>query len=114
MSIFSRVKKAKKAAEEYKKAVIQTEEAKPPPATYKHVVSHAAQDALAATPTRWSPEESRARIATARKTRSEMVVSAPATANHSRANSERNSPSGPVLRSKSDMSIGSVMHNPKL
>ena len=71
MSIFSKVKKAKKAAEEHKKAAAQTEEAKPPPAPYKHVVSHAAQDALAATPTTWSPEESRARIAAARKRRSE-------------------------------------------
>lgn len=114
MSIFSKVKKARKAANEHKKSAAQeqaAEAAKPPPTPYKHIPTHAAQDALAATPTTWSPEETRARIAEARKRRdATTTMSAPASAYHSRANSEINFPNRAVHRTRSDLSIDSVMH----
>lgn len=52
MSIFSKIKSSKKAAEEHKaqKAAKQAEEQKPAPAPYRHVPKHAAQDALVGTP----------------------------------------------------------------
>jgi hypothetical protein len=116
MAFFSRLKKAKKAADQHKKATEQAavaEETKPMPAPYKHVPVHAAQDALSATPTRWSPQETRARIAEARKTMSQMPISAPVTANHSRANSEISFPIASVSRSRSDLSIATIMTQPQ-
>jgi hypothetical protein len=116
MSIFSRVKKAKKAAEEHKKATVGAQVAevvKPPSAPYKHIPTHAAQDALSATPTRLSPEETRTKIAEARERRSIMVSSAPATAYQSRASSPTGGPARPPYRTRSDMSIASVAKNPR-
>jgi hypothetical protein len=72
MALFSKFKKAKHAAEEHKKTVA-AHDAKPT-VPYKHVPTHAAQDALAAAPTppktTLTPEELQARIAAARSRRS--------------------------------------------
>jgi hypothetical protein len=123
MSIFSRVKKAKKAAAEHKKAVeVQAGEVNPPPPPYKHVPTHAALDALAATPMMYSPEENRARIAAARKTYSERsasasvttVSSAQRTYAHPRANNEVKRATHPAYRPWKDLSIGSVIQQPQV
>ncbi|PSN74136.1 hypothetical protein BS50DRAFT_8962 [Corynespora cassiicola Philippines] len=119
MSIFSRLKKAKKAAEDHKKAAESpAAEPKPPPVPYKHKPTHAAEDALAASPMAWSPEETRARIAAARKHRAQKSISSapPSTSrtayqsySHSRANSEINLPTRAIHRARSDLSIDSVI-----
>ncbi|KAF2734760.1 hypothetical protein EJ04DRAFT_523323 [Polyplosphaeria fusca] len=130
MPLFSRMRKAKKAAEDHKQAKkaakdhkkttkvvedhrktpVQSKEPRPPPVPYKHIPTHAAQDALSATPAR-SPEESRALIAAARKRRDEMIAALPVTAIHPSANIERRLPARPVYRTKSDLSIDSVMQS---
>ncbi|KAF2638494.1 hypothetical protein P280DRAFT_71615 [Massarina eburnea CBS 473.64] len=74
MSIFSRFRKAKKAAEEHKKAVAAQAEVEPPQSPYRHIPTHAAQDALAATPTTFTHEETREKIAVVRKRKSEMLM----------------------------------------
>lgn len=116
MSIFSRVKKAKKAADNHGRTAVQAqavEETNQPSARYKHVPTHAAQDALAANPVKWSPEETKARIAAARKRRSEMNVSVSAATSPSRTNREFNFPIHAIYRIKSDLSIDSVMKGPQ-
>lgn len=68
MPLFTKFKKAKDAADEHKKTTA-IEQAKPPAPPYKHVPTHAQQDALAVQPTTVRPEELQARIAAARKKR---------------------------------------------
>ncbi|KAH7408630.1 hypothetical protein DE146DRAFT_605401 [Phaeosphaeria sp. MPI-PUGE-AT-0046c] len=68
MPLFTKFKKAKDAANEHKKTTA-IEQAKPPATPYKHVPTHAKQDALAVQPTTVRPEELQARIAAARKKR---------------------------------------------
>jgi hypothetical protein len=68
MALFTKFKKAKDAAVEHKKTTT-AQEAKPAPAPYKHVPTHAAQDALSSQPTTVRPEELQARIRAARKRR---------------------------------------------
>jgi hypothetical protein len=68
MALFAKFKKAKDAAVEHKKTTTAQQE-KPPPAPYKHVPTHAAQDALSSQPTTLRPEELQARIKAARKRR---------------------------------------------
>lgn len=113
MSIFSRVKKAKKAAEDHKKAAAADTEPKPPPKPYKHVPTHAAQDALAATPTSFSPEEARVKIAAARRRKSEMNLSSLRSShqsyNHSRDSSEISFSHRPLPRTRSNLSINALM-----
>ncbi|KAF2026939.1 hypothetical protein EK21DRAFT_91949 [Setomelanomma holmii] len=82
MALFSKFKKAKEAAVEHKKSAA-AQEAKPPAAPYKHVPTHAEQDALAAQPTKiLRPDELQARIAKARKRRASSYQS-PVTTRHS-------------------------------
>jgi hypothetical protein len=68
MPLFTKFKKAKDAATEHKKT-IAAEQVKAPAPPYKHVPTHAKQDALATQPTTLRPEELQARIAAARKRR---------------------------------------------
>lgn len=68
MPLFTKFKKAKDAADEHKKTTA-IEQARPPAPPYKHVPTHAKQDALAVQPTTVRPEEMQARIAAARKKR---------------------------------------------
>jgi hypothetical protein len=103
MSIFSKFKKAKAAANEHKKAVANQSESKPPPPPYRHIPTHAAQDARAATPTSSTHAETLTKITAARKRRSESVRTAPSPYQsyaHSRASSHR---------VQSDMSLNSVV-----
>jgi hypothetical protein len=122
MSIFSKIKKARQAAAEHKKATeVQAEEVEPLPAPYKHVPTHAAFDALVATPMIYSPEENRARIAAARKTHSERSAFASVTTlpsaqrsyAHLRASSEVNLATHPAHRPRKDLSIDSVIQQPQ-
>jgi len=53
MSIFGKIKSSKKAAAEHRKAAADAaavEASKPPPPPYRHVPTHAAQDAITGTP----------------------------------------------------------------
>ena len=60
MSIFSKIKGAKKAADQHKEVKSQSSEA-PRKVAYKHVPTHAAIDALSGAPSSWK-EEDRAAI----------------------------------------------------
>jgi hypothetical protein len=66
MKFFSKLRKAKGAAEEYKKAAAAQEEPKPR-VPYKHIPTHAAQDALASAPTYVGTVNLQARIAEAKR-----------------------------------------------
>lgn len=68
MAFFTKFKKAKEAAVEHKK-IAAAQESKPPAAPYRHIPTHAAQDALNAHPTVLKPAELQARIAAAKKRR---------------------------------------------
>jgi hypothetical protein len=81
MALFTKFKKAKEAAVEHKKNAT-AQQAKPPPTPYKHIPTHAAQDALSSQPTTVRPEELQARIAAARK-RKANSYQPPMTARHS-------------------------------
>lgn len=94
MTLFTKFKRAKDAAAEHKKA----QEAKPAKTPYKHVPTHAIQDAMALSPTVVRPEEIQARIAAARQRRASsydssltarraVYHSCPTSRTHSRANS---------------------------
>ena len=68
MTLFTKFKKAKEAADEHKKTTA-AQQARIPSAPYRHIPTHAEQDALASHPTSVRPEELQARIAAARKRR---------------------------------------------
>lgn len=126
MKFFSKLRKAKGAAEEYKKAAAAQEEPKPK-VPYKHVPTHAAQDALASAPINMGTASLQARIAEAKRT----VPPTPTLARSRSMQSMRNyslsssrpgsssthtSPSHSRAssfggRSSSDLSIGSVMQS---
>ncbi|KAL8921803.1 MAG: hypothetical protein Q9208_005560 [Pyrenodesmia sp. 3 TL-2023] len=74
MSIFSKIKGAKKAAAEHKqaKALEVPVEKKDTPIPYRHVPTHAATDALTGAPSSWR-EEDRAAISYQHKRRSMMT-----------------------------------------
>ncbi|KAL8872572.1 MAG: hypothetical protein Q9174_001820 [Haloplaca sp. 1 TL-2023] len=74
MSIFSKIKTAKKAADKHKqaKATEVPVEQKDKPVPYRHVPTHAAIDALTGTPSSWR-EEDRAAIKYQHKRRSMMT-----------------------------------------
>lgn len=115
MPFFSILKKAKKDADLEKKATEHTagtDETKPKPTPLKHASVHAVQDALPATSKKWSPQETRARIANARNRKSRMSISTYATACHSRPKSELSLPISPISRSKNDLSIATMMGQP--
>ncbi|KAL8971202.1 MAG: hypothetical protein Q9197_003398 [Variospora fuerteventurae] len=73
MSIFSKIKGAKKAAEKHKQAKASEipVEKKDAPVPYRHIPTHAAADALTGTPSSWR-EEDRAAIQHHHKRRSMM------------------------------------------
>jgi|SRR5690242_8972171 len=77
MAFFSKLKKAKEAAQEHKKEAAVQEQEKPK-VPYKHVPVHAARDALSATPSTIRAEDLREKIAAARRSRSISNASAPA------------------------------------
>jgi hypothetical protein len=127
MPLFTKFKKAKDAAVEHKKTVA-AEQVKEPAPPYRHVPTHAKQDALATQPTTVRPEELQARIAAARKRRAvswqstvpsrhsvyHSCESSPAS---SRANSIANFPSGSTRPSLSGTgssaeSIDTIMRRP--
>ena len=70
MSIFSKMKGAKKAADEHKSAKVQTTDA-PVKVPYKHIPTHAAIDALSTAPSAFR-EDDRAAIRVQNKRRSEL------------------------------------------
>ncbi|KAI4286483.1 MAG: hypothetical protein L6R35_004264 [Caloplaca aegaea] len=74
MSIFSKIKGAKKAAEKHKQAKASEipVEKKDAPVPYRHIPTHAAADALTGTPSSWR-EEDRAAIQHHHKRRSMMT-----------------------------------------
>jgi len=128
MALFTKFKKAKEAAVEHKKTTA-AQETKPPAAPYKHVPTHAAQDALNAQPTTLKPAELQARIAAARKRRASSYQPPLATRHSvyhscesSRASSRTPSVAGlsssstpPSLKGKgvSDPTIDAVMKRPR-
>ena len=71
MSIFSKMKGAKKAADEHKSAKAQATTDAPLKVPYKHVPTHAAIDALATAPSSFR-EDDRAAIRVQHKRRSEL------------------------------------------
>lgn len=106
MSIFSKVKNAKKAAEKHKRASSQTQAEIKPPTRYKHIPTHAAQDALSCAPTSWTVEESRAKISAAHRRKSDLSR----TSSFVQASSEPAMASrGYIHRTESGMSIDSVI-----
>lgn len=128
MAFFTKFKKAKDAAIEHKKTAA-AQETKPPAAPYKHVPTHAAQDALNAQVTTLKPGELQARIAAARK-RKASSYQPPLAQRHSvyhscessRASSRTPSVAGyspystpPSLKGKgvSDPSIDAMMKRPR-
>lgn len=72
MSIFSKFRGAKKAADEHKKPQGNNTEATPKPEKYKHIPTHAAIDALSGAPSSWKAED-RSKIQAQHKRRSAMV-----------------------------------------
>ena len=128
MALFTKFKKAKEAAVEHKKTTA-AQETKPPAAPYKHVPTHAAQDALNAQPTTLKPAELQARIAAARKRRASSYQPPLATRHSvyhscesSRASSRTPSVAGfssgstpPSLKGKgiNDPTIDAVMKRPR-
>ncbi|KAI9810152.1 MAG: hypothetical protein M1827_006678 [Pycnora praestabilis] len=70
MSIFSKIRGAKKAADEHKKPQSDAAE-KPKAAPYKHIPTHAAIDALSGAPSSWK-ENDRSKIQAHHKRRSMM------------------------------------------
>ncbi|TKA79363.1 hypothetical protein B0A49_01010 [Cryomyces minteri] len=71
MSIFSKIKGAKQAADQHKAAPAAADD-KPKLAPYKHVPTHAAVDALSGAPSSWKAED-RERIIAQNKRRSAMT-----------------------------------------
>ena len=71
MSIFSKIKGAKKAAEQHKGAKAQNAEVKPV-VPYRHVPTHAAIDALSGAPSTWK-EKDRAEIKVQNQRRSAII-----------------------------------------
>jgi hypothetical protein len=127
MPLFTTFKKAKDAAVEHKK-IAAAEQVKPPAPPYKHVPTHAKQDALATQPTTLRPEELQARIAAARKSRAASWQSAVPSRHSvyhscessrasSRTNSTANIPSASTSRSmrgkgNSAESIDAILQRP--
>lgn len=75
MTLFSKVRNARKAAEEHKKAAsAQAASEKPPAPPYKHIPTHAAQDALAGSSSIWSREERSQLISAAHKRRNDLKM----------------------------------------
>jgi hypothetical protein len=117
MALFTKFKKAKDAATEHKKTAT-AQQTKPPPAPYKHVPTHAAQDALSSQPTTLRPEELQARIAAARR-RQANSYQPPLTSRHSvyhscessRASSRTSSTTGLVPPSTSSSLKGKGSSN---
>ncbi|KAL8852658.1 MAG: hypothetical protein Q9221_002418 [Calogaya cf. arnoldii] len=74
MSIFSKIKGAKKAADKHKhaKSTVVPVEIKDTPIPYRHIPTHAAVDALTGAPASWR-EEDRAAIKHQHKRRSQMT-----------------------------------------
>lgn len=91
MAFFTKFKKAKEAAVEHKKSAA-AQETKPPSAPYRHIPTHAAQDALNVQPTTLKPAELQARVAAARKRRaSYSAYQSPMSTRHSIYHSTENS-----------------------
>ena len=74
MSIFSKIKGAKKAANKHKQELAKQNpaDAKVAPVPYKHIPTHAAVDALSGAPSSWK-EEDRSAIRAQHKRRSMMM-----------------------------------------
>lgn len=106
MPFFSKIKKAKEAADEHKKEVAAQVEAKPK-IPYKHVPVHAGIDALSATPTTIRTDELREKIAAARRSRSVSAVSAPSRS----ASTVYQSVHSPASRSRPSSVISSANHS---
>lgn len=127
MALFSKIKKAKEAAQEHKKDAATQEQPKPK-VPYKHVPVHAGVDALSATPSTMRSKELREKIAAARRSRSMSSASTPTrsgAALYQSANSpnSRSHPSSIISspshsrngslgrRTNSDLSISTMMQS---
>lgn len=74
MSIFSKLQRAKQAADSQKNKKAAATESKPAPAPYRHVPTHAATDALLGAPATWRESDKKA-IKAQHKRRSEYNLS---------------------------------------
>lgn len=114
MSIFSKVKNAKKAADQHKHKQQEQRQSesddKPKPQPYRHVPTHAAQDALSSAPSSWSVEESRAKVAAYNKRKSISRTNSEVTL-QSMQSSATFTPG--MMRTLSDASIPSAMGRPR-
>ncbi|KAI9832191.1 MAG: hypothetical protein M1819_004543 [Sarea resinae] len=72
MSIFSKIRGAKKAANEHKTKVQESDTVADQPAPYRHVPTHAAVDALSGAPSSWKAED-RTQIKAQYQRRSAMI-----------------------------------------
>ncbi|KAK4982388.1 hypothetical protein LTR50_007752 [Elasticomyces elasticus] len=103
MGLFSKLKGAKKAADQHKTQTQQPGEDKPKPAKYMHTPTHAAIDALSGAPSSWKAED-REQIIIQNKRRSEMQR---VNSDYSMANSYRPRSQGNLPRASSALSMGS-------
>ena len=60
--MFSKFRNVKKAADKQKSALQASADARPPPAPYKHIPTHAASDSLACAPPGWRQDEDKKSI----------------------------------------------------
>ncbi|KAI9050478.1 hypothetical protein LZ554_005641 [Drepanopeziza brunnea f. sp. 'monogermtubi'] len=74
MSLFSKIKRSKKAAKEHKAKEKQKDPKEAVKVPYKHVPTHAAIDALSGAPSSWNQDD-RPKIKEQHKRRSEMAIS---------------------------------------
>jgi hypothetical protein len=74
MSVFSKLKLAKKASKEHKAKAAEKDKEQVAKVPYKHVPTHAAVDALSGAPSSWKAED-RPKIREHHKRRSQMAVS---------------------------------------
>lgn len=113
MSILSRFKRVRKVADKPKKPAPTQSDPDPPPIPQEHGLGHAARAPEAVTPKPVSYEEIRARIAAAKKRKSELIASTTwvphHTYSHARANSQGCSASRPMRRTPSDLSIDTMI-----
>ena len=76
MSIFSRLRNAKRVAQQRKSEISTSPDPPPEPVQYKHIPTHAASDSLSCAPPGWREAEARKAIQAQQARRSEIGKSA--------------------------------------
>ena len=106
MSVFSKIKRSKRAAKQHKEKE-KEKEAEPVKVAYKHIPTHAAFDALSGAPSSWKHED-RPKIRAQHQRRSQMAISRTesslSTATMAYHNSARPNPMTPHLPRNSSYS----------